>query len=244
MHSEQDSVNEYVAYLASTVDGDISGMRVAVDCANGAAYQCAGMLFEKIGVKADILNDRPNGVNINLECGSTHLEKLKKHVLKGGYCVGIAFDGDADRCLIIDENGELIDGDRIMAICAYEWNKTGKLNHHSFVATVMSNIGLHMFAKDHGFRIVTSAVGDRYVLEKMLEGGYNLGGRTVGTYYFFRFQHDRRRAADGDSVFEHIKKIREDGILFFKRNQTVSSDDDQCDSAEYIEKLHYGGRWH
>ena len=177
----------YIRHLISTVE-DISDLRVLVDCANGAASATAPQLFARFrGLHADIINAAPNGVNINDNCGSTHIEQLAELVKAGEYDLGIAFDGDADRCLAVDENGILIDGDQVMAVCGMELEKKGELPEHTLVATVMSNLGFHIFAKEHGLNLVCTAVGDRNVLEEMERGGFVLGGEQSGHTIFRRF---------------------------------------------------------
>ena len=174
---------QYLDHLASTV-GQLPRMRVLIDCANGAASATARKLFSRFALNVDYINDTPNGVNINNHCGSTHIEMLAEKVREGGYALGLAFDGDADRCLAVDENGGLIDGDQIMAICADTLTKQGKLTGSGFVATVMSNIGLHKYCAEHGLRLLCAAVGDRNVLEMMQREGMALGGEQSGHIIF------------------------------------------------------------
>lgn len=173
----------YLDHLASTV-APLQMMRVLFDCANGAASTTAKKLFSRFAIRADYINDTPSGVNINERCGSTHMERLAEKVREGGYALGIAFDGDADRCLAVDETGEMIDGDQIMAICADVLTKQGKLHGGGFVATVMSNIGLHKYCNEHGLRLLCASVGDRNVLEMMQREGMALGGEQSGHIIF------------------------------------------------------------
>ncbi len=177
------TAEQYLDHLASTV-GQLPRMRVLIDCANGAASTTARKLFSRFALNVDYINDTPNGVNINNHCGSTHIEMLAEKVREGGYALGLAFDGDADRCLAVDENGGLIDGDQIMAICADTLTKQGKLTGSGFVATVMSNIGLHKYCAEHGLRLLCAAVGDRNVLEMMQREGMALGGEQSGHIIF------------------------------------------------------------
>ena len=177
------TAEQYLDHLASTV-GQLPRMRVLIDCANGAASATARKLFSRFALNVDYINDTPNGVNINNHCGSTHIEMLAEKVREGGYALGLAFDGDADRCLAVDENGGLIDGDQIMAICADTLTKQGKLTGSGFVATVMSNIGLHKDCAEHGLRLLCAAVGDRNVLEMMQREGMALGGEQSGHIIF------------------------------------------------------------
>lgn len=179
------AAEDYVAHLARTVSADWKGLRILVDCANGAASATAPMLFARLDdLKCDVINAAPDGVNINAGCGSTHIDALAAMVKDGGYDLGIAFDGDADRCLAVDETGELIDGDQIMAACGLDLKHQGKLSGDTVVATVMSNIGLHSFAREHGLSVECTAVGDRNVLERMLEKGYSIGGEQSGHMIF------------------------------------------------------------
>ena len=173
----------YIQHLASTV-GEISGLRVLVDCANGSASTTAQRLFNRFDIDVHVINDNPDGVNINDKCGSTHLEKLSQRVKNGYYDLGIAFDGDADRCLVVDENGNEVDGDKIMAICAKYLHERGKLRNDGFVATVMSNLGLRKYCAENGLKLLCAAVGDRNVLELMQKEDMVLGGEQSGHIIF------------------------------------------------------------
>ncbi|MGI6031479.1 MAG: phosphoglucosamine mutase [Eubacteriales bacterium] len=186
-------VDEYVDFVASTVDTDISGIKCIVDCANGSASTTARKLFDKLGVKADIINCVPNGININDNCGSTHIDQVADYVRKGDYDVGIAFDGDADRCLIVDEKGDLVDGDKIIAACACHLKKLGRLKNNTAVVTVLTNMGFYEMAKKNDIDVVASNVGDRYVLEEMQKGGFVLGGEQSGHIIFL----DHNSTGDG-----------------------------------------------
>ena len=185
LKSEIDPVVEYTNHLAETIPGDLSGLRVAVDCANGSTT--VERLMRLVECKAEIRFYEPDGVNINDNCGSTHLGQLKERVRRGNFDLGVAFDGDADRCLIVDETGEELDGDRIMAVCAAHMKKQGKLRGGAFVATILSNMGLHAYAEKNGMKIECSNVGDRYVLEMMLKKGYILGGEQSGHVIFLEY---------------------------------------------------------
>lgn len=176
---------DYIDHLESTVRTDLSGLRILVDCANGAASATAARLFDRFDkLRCDVINADPDGVNINEKCGSTHMDALAAMVKAGGYDMGIAFDGDADRCLAVDELGNLIDGDQIMAACGMDMKAVGKLSGNTVVATVMSNIGLHSFARENGLKLECTSVGDRNVLECMLEHGYAIGGEQSGHMIF------------------------------------------------------------
>ena len=174
----------YIQHLVSTVKGEISGLRVLVDCANGSSTTTAQRLFNRFDLDVNVINDNPNGVNINDKCGSTHLARLSERVRNGYYDLGIAFDGDADRCLVVDENGREVDGDKIMAICARYLRKQGKLQNNGFVATVMSNLGLHKYCAENDLKLLCAAVGDRNVLELMQKENMVLGGEQSGHIIF------------------------------------------------------------
>lgn len=195
------AVNDYVAHLVDTVDGDLRGIRVAVDCANGSASTTAEQLFRGLGAIPFVINAEPDGTNINKNCGSTHLENLQEFVKKHRCAGGVAFDGDADRCLAVDENGDLIDGDQMIAIFARELKNKGELKGNTAVVTVMSNIGFFLFAKEEGIDVEKTKVGDRYVLEKMREKGYILGGEQSGHIIFHEF------ATTGDGQLSAIQLL-------------------------------------
>ncbi|MDR3207851.1 MAG: phosphoglucosamine mutase [Oscillospiraceae bacterium] len=184
--SDEGAAARYVDHLVGAVETDLSGLRVAVDCANGAASRTAGALLSRLGVHYTLLSDAPDGRNINDRCGSTHMEALSARVRAGGFDLGVAFDGDADRCLAVDETGRVIDGDQIMAVCGLEEKAQGRLTGDTIVATVMSNLGFHLFAREHGLHVETAAVGDRSVLERMLPSGFVLGGEQSGHLIFLR----------------------------------------------------------
>lgn len=176
--------HEYMKYLRETVQSELGGLRVLIDCANGAAAATAPELFGGFAMEADFIHRKPNGVNINDRCGSTHLDGLAAMVTAGEYDLGIAFDGDADRCLLIDERGGIIDGDKVMAVCGLSMLEQGTLTGRTIVGTVMSNLGLHEFCNKNNIRLVCTPVGDRHVLEKMLEFGYRIGGEQSGHTIF------------------------------------------------------------
>lgn len=208
LRSAIDPVVEYTEHLASTVEGDLSGLRIAIDCANGASSTTIKRLVRLLEIKADIRFYEPDGININDGCGSTHLENLQERVRKGDYDCGIAFDGDADRCLVVDETGEVLDGDRIMAVCAARMQEEGRLRGGAFVATVMSNMGLHAYARAHNMRIETANVGDRYVLEMMLDKGYILGGEQSGHVIFLEYAS----TGDGElTAIQFLQILRDSG---------------------------------
>jgi phosphoglucosamine mutase len=170
----------YKEYLNNTVPNDLEGLKICVDPANGAAYQLGPSALRQAGAEVTVINDSPNGTNINDKAGSTHPERLQAIVKTGGFDLGISYDGDADRCIAVDENGEIINGDQIMGILALDKFKRGTLNKDTLVLTVMSNLGLRLALEKLGIKYEVTGVGDRYVLEKMLEQGYNLGGEQSG----------------------------------------------------------------
>ncbi|MBQ9742886.1 MAG: phosphoglucosamine mutase [Ruminococcus sp.] len=175
-----DAADKYIDHVVSTVDYDLSGMRIALDCSNGSASRTAKKLFEKLGAQCHMLFDHPDGININENCGSTHTETLMKYVRDNGLDAGLAFDGDADRCLAVDDHGELVDGDFIIAIIAADFKSRGKLNRNTVVGTVMTNMGFQKFCEANGMNFVSTKVGDRYVLEAMRLEDYNIGGEQSG----------------------------------------------------------------
>ena len=181
------AVKDYIAHIKSSAYYSLDGLHVAIDCANGSASATAPTLFRELGADVHVLNSTPDGVNINRECGSTHMESLAKYVVENKLDCGIAFDGDADRCLCVDENGNLIDGDMIMAICALDLNNRGKLNRQTVVGTIMTNFGFGKFCEANGLRFVATKVGDRYVLEEMLLEDYSFGGEQSGHIIFRDF---------------------------------------------------------
>lgn len=187
IRSGETLVEQYIDHIVSTVEGDLSGIRVAADCANGSASATAAKIFAKLGAEVTILNDKPNGVNINDNCGSTHIDVLGKYVRENGFDLGVAFDGDADRCLAVDESGELVDGDKLIAIFSSQMKREGKLANDTAVVTVMSNMGFFKFAEQAGIHVEKTSVGDRYVLQNMLEHGHCIGGEQSGHIIFREF---------------------------------------------------------
>ena len=180
-----DLMNEYIYFFRKHFDDSIEkhlrdDFVVGIDTANGATSVVAEKVFKDLGINYKIINHTPDGININDNCGSTHLGNLKKFVVENKLSLGIAYDGDGDRCLAVDENGEEIDGDKLLAIISSSLKKKGKLNKDTIVATVMSNLGLNKYAENNGLQLIQTKVGDRYVLEEMLKEGYNLGGEQSG----------------------------------------------------------------
>ena len=200
---------DYIDHLESTIDSTLGGLRILVDCANGAASATAARLFDRFSkLRTDVINADPDGVNINDKCGSTHMDGLAAMVKAGGYDLGLAFDGDADRCLAVDEQGNLIDGDQIMAACGLDLKAKGKLPGDTIVATVMSNLGLHLYTKEQGMRLECTDVGDRNVLERMLEKGYALGGEQSGHMIFL----EHATTGDGQlTALQMLALLKESG---------------------------------
>ncbi len=191
----------YIDYIVSAADRRLTGLKVVMDCSNGANSEFAPAILRSLGAEVVAIFNQPNGININNGCGSTHLEALQAKVLEVGADVGVANDGDADRCLIVDEKGEVLDGDQIMLICALELMAKNKLPDNTLVVTVMSNIGLHKAMREHGGTCVKTGVGDRYVLEEMQRSGYKLGGEQSGHIIFGEF------AKTGDGILTAVKLL-------------------------------------
>jgi phosphoglucosamine mutase len=184
---KHDAVRDYVNFLKSTTDVDFSNLKVVLDCANGAAYESAPIVFEELGAKVIAINNNPNGNNINLNCGSTHPKDLQQEVINNNADIGLAYDGDADRLIAVNEKGQIVDGDHIMILSALSLKKQNKLAKDTLVVTVMSNIGLIIAAKENNINLATTSVGDRYVLEEMVKGDYNLGGEQSGHMIFLDY---------------------------------------------------------
>ena len=195
------AVNDYIDHVVSVTDARFDGLKIALDCANGSASVCAKEIFTRLGAKCMMLSDTPDGTNINLNCGSTHPEELMSFVKDAGLDLGLAFDGDADRMLAVDENGELVDGDKVIAICAKKMKQDGTLKKNTAVVTVMSNMGFFKFCEENDINCAKTAVGDRYVLEKMLRDGYNIGGEQSGHVIFLDY------ATTGDGELSGVKLV-------------------------------------
>jgi len=195
------ALEKYVDFVTSTAYVDLKGIKVAIDCANGAACLSAPKAFQKLGVEVKVINDSPDGININKNCGSTYLKDLQEFVKNNDCDLGFAFDGDADRVLAVDENGAVIDGDKIMAIIGNNLKKKGKLKNNTIVTTVMSNIGFDVMAKESGIGLSKTQVGDRYVLQEMLEKDYILGGEQSGHIIFLDYN------TTGDGLLSAIQLL-------------------------------------
>lgn len=190
---DTEAADLYIDHLVSAVDCDFEGMEIALDCSNGSSSRTAEKLFTKLGAKVHMLFDEPDGVNINRDCGSTHMSKLQKYVREHKLSCGLAFDGDADRCLAVDENGNLVDGDYLIAICANDMKQRGVLKKNAVVGTIMTNMGFNKFCEENDMHFVSTKVGDRYVLEAMMQEGYNIGGEQSGHVIFL----DHNTTGDG-----------------------------------------------
>lgn len=182
-----DLIDNYIDHIVESVNADLTGMKIAIDCANGCASYTAEKLFKKLGAECYMMHDNPNGVNINLNCGSTHMDDLIDYVNGHDVDLGLAFDGDSDRCLAVDENGKLIDGDRLIAVFALDMKRNGTLTDDAAVVTVMTNMGFKLFAKENDIEVIETKVGDRYVLEQMIKHDYKIGGEQSGHIIFKKY---------------------------------------------------------
>lgn len=198
----EELVQTYCDYLLSTIDVSLKGLKIVVDCANGSAAGIAPKVFAAAGAQVEAIHSVPDGININRGCGSTHPEALAAAVKAKGADAGLALDGDADRLIAVDARGEIVDGDKIMLICARSLKQQGRLAKDTLVITVMSNLGLRLAAKDLGIKTVAAKVGDRYVLEEMLRGGYILGGEQSGHIIFRQF------ATTGDGLLSALQLLQ------------------------------------
>lgn len=199
LDASEDAAELYAAHLLETVDFRLDGIKVALDCANGASYRIAPKVYEALGAEVIVTGNEPNGININDGCGSTHPEKLSGLVQKTGAHVGLAFDGDADRLIVVDEKGNVIDGDRVIAICARMLKEQGRLAENKATVTVMSNIGFHKAMEESGIDVDVTGVGDRYVLEQMLKSGCVIGGEQSGHIIF------REYTTTGDGILSSLQ---------------------------------------
>ena len=203
------AVEDYVDHVAKSIGCDLDGMEIALDCSNGSSSRTAEKLFTKLGAKVHMLFDNPDGININKDCGSTHINRLQNYVRKHKLCCGLAFDGDADRCLAVDENGNLVDGDYLIAICAKDMKDRGVLKKNAVVGTVMTNMGFNKFCEANGMTFVSTKVGDRYVLEAMLREGYNIGGEQSGHIIFLDYATTGDGELSGAMILSIMKRTGE-----------------------------------
>ena len=202
LEAEESAAELYAEHLIQTADYRLDGKKVVLDCANGASYQVARRVYESLGAEVVTIGDSPNGVNINDGCGSTHPEKLQERVVKEGAFIGLAFDGDADRLIVSDEKGRVLDGDKTIAICAKMLKSEGRLKDDKVTATVMSNIGFHKAMEAEGISVDVTGVGDRYVLESMLETGCVIGGEQSGHIIFLEY------TTTGDGILSSLQFVK------------------------------------
>ena len=214
------AAQDYVDYLKSIVDTDLTGLKVVLDCANGAAYKVAPEVFRELGAEVIAMNVTPDGENINHKCGSTHPEGLQKAVVEHNADLGLAYDGDADRLIAVDETGTIVDGDHIMILGAVYLKKQNKLANDTLVVTTMSNIGLHVAAKEYGIDLSITDVGDRYVIEEMKKSGHNLGGEQSGHMIFL----DYNTTGDGTLSSLIVSKIvKEEGKTLSEQSALMTT---------------------
>ena len=216
----KEAYRDYMEYLKTTIDIDLSGVKVAVDCGNGALSKIAPELLKEMGADIIVVNDKPNGVNINLKCGSTNPDIIKTLVLETKADIGLSFDGDADRIIAVDEMGNIMDGDHILAVCGTELYKQNKLKNSTIVGTIMTNMGLDLYLKENGMNIVKTQVGDRYVIEEMLNSGYNLGGEQSGHIIFLDYNTTGDGLLTGLQLMQIMKKT---GKKMSELNNLISS---------------------
>ena len=202
LDADEDALEHYAKYLTETVDCDLTGKKIVLDCANGAAYKVAEMVYKMLGADITVIGNKPDGLNINQACGSTHPEKLQAEVVRQGAFIGLAYDGDADRLIAVDELGRIIDGDKLICICAKMLKDSGELKDDKVTATVMSNIGFHKYLENLGCSVDVTAVGDRYVLERMLETGCVIGGEQSGHIIF------RNHSTTGDGILSSLQLVK------------------------------------
>lgn len=217
LEADDDAADRYAAFLESTIDIDIKGVRLVLDCANGAAYKIAEMVYSDLGADITVIGNEPDGVNINDKCGSTHPEKLQEEVLKQGAFLGLAYDGDADRLIAVDEKGRVIDGDKMICICAGMMKEKGLLPKDKVTATVMSNIGFHKYIEKIGCTVDVTSVGDRYVLESMLKTGCAIGGEQSGHIIFLN------HTTTGDGILSSLQLLQ--AVLLSGKKPSELSDE-------------------
>ena len=191
--------NRYIASLIASANFSLQGVKIGIDCANGSASSVAKPVFDALGADVRVINAAPDGFNINVDCGSTHMERLQRHVVEQGLDVGFAYDGDADRCLAVDGEGNLVDGDKIMYICGKYMKEQGSLVNNTVVTTIMSNFGLYKALEREGISFEKTAVGDKYVYENMSQNGHCLGGEQSGHIIF------SKHATTGDGILTSLK---------------------------------------
>lgn len=200
--ADEDALEIYAKYLVETIDCRLDGKKIVLDCANGASYKVAEMVYNMLGADVTVIGNQPDGLNINKGYGSTHPERLQKEVVKQGAFIGLAYDGDADRLIAVDELGRIIDGDKLICICAKMLKDNGELKDNRVTATVMSNIGFHKYLENLGCTVDVTAVGDRYVLERMMETGCIIGGEQSGHIIF------RDHSTTGDGILSSLQLVK------------------------------------
>ncbi|MEG0291563.1 MAG: phosphoglucosamine mutase [Anaerovoracaceae bacterium] len=217
VEADDSALDQYAEFLLGTVDYNLAGRKIVLDCANGAAYKVAEKVYKALGANVVVMGNAPNGVNINDNCGSTHVEGLMEAVVREGAFVGMAYDGDADRLIAIDERGRVIDGDKTICICANMLKKSGELTNNLVTATVMSNIGLHKYLRELGCKVNVTGVGDRYVLEDMQKTGCVIGGEQSGHIIFLN------HTTTGDGILSSLQVVN--AILKSGRSASELSDE-------------------
>lgn len=202
LEADDDALGIYVRYLAGTIDRRLDGLKLVLDCANGASYKAAELVYQSLGAEVSVIGNQPDGLNINDGCGSTHPERLQQEVIRKGAFVGLAYDGDADRLIAIDEKGRIIDGDKVICICAKMLKNAGELVDDKVTATVMSNLGFHKYIESMGCSVDVTSVGDRYVLESMINTGCVIGGEQSGHIIFLN------HSTTGDGILSSLQLVR------------------------------------
>ena len=217
LEADDDAEEKYAEFLKSTIDVDIKGIKLVLDCANGAAYSVAEKVYSELGADITVIGNEPNGVNINDGYGSTHPEKLQEEVVKQGAFMGLAYDGDADRLIAVDEKGRIIDGDKLICICAKMMKDRKQLAGDIVTATVMSNIGFHKYINGMGCSVEVTGVGDRYVLESMLKTGSRIGGEQSGHIIFLN------HTTTGDGILSSLQLLQ--AVLLSGKKPSELSDE-------------------
>ncbi len=217
LHADEDALEQYAKFLESTIDVDIKGVKLVLDCANGASYKVAEKVYRNLGADITVIGNEPNGTNINEKCGSTHPKKLQEAVVRNGALLGLAYDGDADRLIAVDEKGRIIDGDKLICICAKMMADRGELTDNLVTATVMSNIGFHKYLEKMGCKVDVTGVGDRYVLESMLKSGCQIGGEQSGHIIFLN------HSTTGDGTLSSLQLVQ--AVLLSGKKPSELSDE-------------------
>ncbi|WP_415931406.1 phosphoglucosamine mutase [Zhenpiania hominis] len=202
LEADDDALGIYVRYLAGTIDRRLDGLKLVLDCANGASYKAAELVYQSLGAEVSVIGNQPDGLNINDGCGSTHPERLQQEVIRKGAFMGLAYDGDADRLIAIDEKGRIIVGDKVICICAKMLKNAGELVDDKVTATVMSNLGFHKYIESMGCSVDVTSVGDRYVLESMINTGCVIGGEQSGHIIFLN------HSTTGDGILSSLQLVR------------------------------------